>query len=174
LADSPSTEVTGRVLVGGSADGTLDGTAGWWVAFVAGLGLTLVGWLNVAFVWYPPRWANVDWEFGSIRTTFEGLPLSTIGLMAMTASVVARGRRVPVRLMAALLLVLALVWTVFAVIFVLDVPVVFRAVRPEVRPALKQAVIQTGLMAATYVVLYLIIGVWAFRRARASAKGASR
>jgi len=144
------------------------------VAFVAGLALTLVGWLNVAFVWYPPRWANVDWEFGSIRATFEGLPLSTIGLMAMTAAVAVRGRRVSLRLMAALLVFLALVWTVFGAIFMLDVPVVFRAVNPDVRPALKQVVAQTSLMAATYVALYLITGVWAFRRARASAKGASR
>jgi hypothetical protein len=136
------------------------------IAFVAGLALAVVGWVDVAFIWYPPRWASVDWEFGSVSGTFDALPLSTIGLTLMAMSAVARGRTVAARVLAALMLFLAVAMVVFVVVLLLDVPVVLRALQEQVRPVMKRSVTKTLAIAASYLVLYTVTGVWLIRRAR--------
>jgi len=161
-------------VVLGAAVSAPDFATVWRVALLAGIVLAFVGLVDIAFVWYPPRWANVDWEFGSVSTTFDALPLPTIGLVSVLVAAASRGRRLPMRLMGALILFLALVLVVFAVVYVLDAPVVVQAVDPQARATVKRAMMKTGLMAAAYIVLYIVLGVWALRRVRASAKGAVR
>jgi uncharacterized membrane protein YqjE len=57
-------------------------------------------------------------------------------------------------------------------VFVLDVPVVIRAVDPQFRQTLYKSLVKTGSMVLVYLLLYLTLGIWAVRRVRASTKGA--
>jgi hypothetical protein len=139
---------------------------------VLGIALALVGFSDFAMLWYPARWASVDWEFGTVSAAFDGLPLLTIGLGLATAAAVARGRRGAMGGLAAVLLVMLLLLIAMLLVFVLDVPVVIRAVDPRLRQTLFKSLVKTGSMALVYVVLYLTLGIWVVRRVRNSSKGA--
>jgi hypothetical protein len=139
---------------------------------VLGLALTIIGFTDVGLLFFPSRWASVDWEFGTVSAAFEGLPLGTIGLGLMCAAAVARGRRRAMGVLAVVQLLLTLVLIAMLLIFLLDVPVVVRAVDPAMRPTLMKALVKTGSMAVVYVVLYLTFGIWVVRRIRATPKGA--
>lgn len=74
--------------------------------------------------------------------------------------------------LALVLLVMSLLLIAMLLIFVLDMPVVLRAVDPQLRESLVKSLVKTSSMAIVYVVLYLTLGIWAVRRMRASTKGA--
>ena len=139
---------------------------------VLGVALAIVGFTDVALLFYPGRWASVDWEFGTVSAAFEGLPLGTIGLGLACAAAVARGRRFAMGVLAVVQLVLSLVLVLMLLVFLLDLPVVVRAVDPAMRPTLLKSLVKTGSMAVVYVVLYLAFGIWVVRRIRATPKGA--
>lgn len=161
------------LVVGQEAGAVGSGSRGAWAMVqVLGVALALVGFADFALLWYPARWASVDWEFGTVSAAFDGLPLLTIGLGLATAGAVSRGRRGAMAGLAAVLLVMSLLLIAMLLIFVLDVPVVLRAVDPQLRESLVKSLVKTSSMAIVYVVLYLTLGIWAVRRMRASTKGA--
>ena len=69
-----------------AAPGTSQATAAFRVAGVIGIVIALVGLTDLAFAWFPLEWGNLEWEFGTSSRTFDGLPLSTIGIGALAAS----------------------------------------------------------------------------------------
>lgn len=138
-----------------------------------GVALAVVGLTDVALLWYPARWASIEWEFGTISSTFDALPLATIGLCTVAMAAVARGYRWSARIAALALLVVCLALVAMAVVFWLDVPLALRAVAAPLKPALKRAIVKTGSISACYIALYAVFGVWVLRRST-SAKGASR
>ncbi len=148
------------------------GRSAWAMLMVLGLALTVVGFTDVGLLFFPGRWASVDWEFGTVSAAFEGLPLGTIGLGLMCAAAAARGRRMAMGVLAVIQLVLSLVLILMLLVFLLDVPVVVRAVDPAMRPTVMKSLVKTGAMALVYVVLYLTFGIWVVRRMRATPKGA--
>ena len=68
---------------------------------------------------------------------------------------------------------MTLIVTVLGIIYALDVPAVLKVVEPAARTTVQKAGLRTGLMALTYFVLYLALGVWTWRRLRAT-RGARR
>ncbi len=143
------------------------------MAFVLGVTLAAVGWLDVLLLFYPSAWASIDWEFGTISGVFEGLPLGTIGLATMTVAAVGRGWVGAMRLMAAVLLLVAVGLTLLAVVFALDMPVVWRAVNPNMQQTIAKAMAKTMISAFVYVFAYVTLGLWTARRVRATVKGAA-
>jgi hypothetical protein len=143
----------------------------WGVLLALGLALAVVGAVDVALLWFPARWASVDWEFGTVSATIEGMPLVTLGLGLLTASVLARGSRTGAVVVAVVLFLFALFSVVMLVILALDLPVVMRAVDPQLRPTLNKAILKSGIMGVVYVVLYTIIGIQAARRRKVSSRG---
>lgn len=57
--------------------------------FIMGSGLVLafIGWVDVLLLWYPTRFGDAEWEFGTASATFDALPLATIGLIALAVAV---------------------------------------------------------------------------------------
>jgi hypothetical protein len=136
-----------------------------------GAALAIVGLTDVGLLWFPARWASVDWEFGTISGVVDGLPLATIGIGLVTAAAIAGLRRKLVLAMGVVEVVIAVLLILMLVVYVLDVPVALRAVDVQLRPTLKKAILKTGSMAIVYVVLYLSLGTSAVRRYRALPKG---
>lgn len=149
----------------------VDNASGWKYLFLIGVGITIVGLIDVSLLFIPARFASLDWEFGTIAGLFDGMPLMTLGVGLMGAASVANGWIGTRRLVVVMALVIAVVIALLATIFALDVPAALKAVEPAMRPAIKRASLKTGLMALTYFVLYLALGVWTWRRLRAM-KGA--
>jgi hypothetical protein len=163
------------VVVAQSHDHTavavVDNASGWKYLFLVGAGITIVGLIDLSLLFFPARFANLDWEFGTISGLFDAMPLMTLGIGLMSAAAVANGWTGTRRLVVVLALVMTVVVALLGTIFALDVPAVLKAVEPGMRPSIKRASLKTGLMSLTYFVLYLALGVWTWRRLRAM-KGA--
>lgn len=156
----------------GSGSAMQDARSAWTVLTVLGMALAVIGFTDIALLWYPARWASVDWEFGTVSAAFDAMPLATIGLGLACTGAVARGRR---RLLVVMALVMFAVFAALGVmltIFALDVPVVWRAVDPQLRLPVRKAMMKTGSMSVVYMILYLTLGIWVARRVRVSVKGA--
>ena len=78
---------------GPSRAGLVGGEMAWATWALVGWALMIVGLADITLLYFPARLASVDWEFGTISGTVDGMPLLTIGLGAVTASLAARGRR---------------------------------------------------------------------------------
>lgn len=135
----------------------------WKMLFVLGLGVAMIGSVDVALLLYPARLSSLDWEFGTISGIVDGLPLITIGLGVMTASAVARGWVRGRRLMIGVTLILAVLIALMVVVFVLDIPAVLRAVDPAMKQSIKKAMFKTTVIGFFYVVLYATLGMWTWR-----------
>ena len=146
----------------------------WGVWALVGWALAIVGLADITLLYFPARLASVDWEFGTIAGTIDGMPLLTIGFGAVTAATAARGRRGWLRAVSVLQLLVVLALLTLLAVFASDVPVALRAVEPALRPTLLKAIVKTLLMGSVYVVLYLSLGVWTWRRSKSTAKGVSR
>lgn len=55
---------------------------------VAGIAITLVG-SDLALLWIPARLGTPDWEFGTVSTTLDGMPLGTVGFALIAVGAVA-------------------------------------------------------------------------------------
>ena len=147
----------------------MDSESGWKLLFVLGTGLAIVGLMDFALPFLSPQWASLAWEFGTVSGAFEGMPIIALGLGLMTAAAVANGWLWTRRVMMFVTLMMALIVMVLGVVLVLDVPPALRATpEPLLKHQLKLASVKTSLMAATYFVLYLALGVWTWRRLRAT------
>jgi len=149
-------------------DSAADASSAWSLGLALGIALVLVGLMDLALLFYPPHWASLDWEFGTIGATIEGLPLLTMGLGLVAMSSAADGRTGWMRLVSIVLILLALFVIALLVIFALDIPVALRAVQPAGREVLKKSIIKTGGMGAVYVMVYAVLGVKTWRRIRIS------
>jgi len=149
-----------------------DEQAAWKLGFLCGLTLALVGALDAALLFYPARFASLDWEFGTISGLVEGMPLVTMGFGAMAAAAAATGWKKWSQFLGVAGLLIAVVLAVLLLIFALDLPAAFRALQPAARGPLRKSVLKTGLMGVAYFVFYATLGVWTWRRLK-SLKGAS-
>src|SRR5262249_27482403 len=141
---------------------------------LVGWALTIVGIADITLLYFPARLASVDWEFGTISGTIDGMPLVTIGLSAVTAAAAARGRRGGLRTASILQLLATMVLLTLLAVYASDIPVALRAVEPALQPTLQKAIIKTVFMGGVYDVLYLSLGVWTWRRSRSTSKGVAR
>jgi hypothetical protein len=138
---------------------------GWkWLGWF-GLILAVVGLGDFALAWYPLAFGNPEWEFGTVVSSFAGLPLVTMGFAGLLGSAVARGVRWQSLVVGWVLTVLGTALLLGYVIFLLDVPVALRAAgdNPVVRLGLRKAIIKTSLIAVAFAGSYVGFGVATLR-----------
>ena len=143
-----------------------DARGAWSIAAALGAALALIGWTDVLLVWLPFRPTGPEWEFGAISATFAGMPLGTLGLGILAAAAAARGWRRTLRALAVLCWLLTATVAVLAVIYALDAVVAWRGAPAHVGPALTIAVLKSAAFAMTYMALYPLLGVLAWRSSR--------
>jgi len=141
-----------------------------WMGWLS-LALALAGIGDWILAWFPLHFGSAEWEFGTVVSTFAGLPLITVGLAGLLGSAAARGVRWQVVFAGIALLLLALWILAASVIFLLDVPVALGAVQGVARIGILKAIAKTGLMAALFFTTYLAIGVAALRFASRLKRG---
>src|SRR5688500_13563574 len=93
-----------------------------------GLAVSIVGGGDVMLFFWPPRFGDNEWEFGTIAQTVDALPLPTMGmlLLALAARAVG-GSPLWSRGLAVAFLVALVGLLVLGGLFLLDVPVAFKA-----------------------------------------------
>jgi len=149
-----------------------DEQTAWAMGFLCGLTVAAVGALDNALLFYPPQFASLDWEFGTISGLIEGMPLMTIGFGAMVVTSAAMGWKKWRRALSIMSLLIALVLLALLVIFALDVPAAFSAVQPAMQTSIKKLVLKNAVMGSCYLLFYVALGVWTWRRLK-TLRGAS-
>lgn len=142
---------------------------GWQLLGWLGWVFLIVGGIDIALTWYPFNLGNPDWEFGTISSTLDSLPVTTMGLAILLASSVARGWKLGIRIFSILLLVAALLVVAAIVIYLLNLPLAFKSVtEPILRTGLKKAVTKTISQGVFYPTAFVIMGMQGWRHANRS------
>jgi hypothetical protein len=134
---------------------------------LAGLGalFVVVGGADLALTWLPLGFGNPEWEFGTVTSMMDGLPVPTLGLVALVAAGQLGGSRVTSRIGSVLLAVFALWVVAAAILYATTVPLALRAVtEPVIRSGLNKAVIKTALQSVVYPIGLIWLAVAAWRR----------
>ena len=138
----------------------------WIVVAWTGLAIAVVGWFDLALLWYPLRFGDPEWEFGTISAHLDGMPLGTVGLAMLVAGAIGRGWRRGARILAVLCLLVVVGLLAISVIYLLDVPLALPATAPQVRPVIMKAMLKAGVFSATYTVLYAWLAWFLWRCTR--------
>jgi hypothetical protein len=148
-----------------AARSSTDLSVAWGILVWAGVVFTLLGAVEMALIWFPPNIGSVDWEFGTVSSFFDSLPLLGLGLGFLVAGGLARGSRWIVRSTAVALVLLALFTWAAAALYVTDLPLVFGAA-PDlfVLRALKKAVLKGAVQTLVYPFGFLWIAAAGWRR----------
>lgn len=139
-------------------------SVGWELLGWMGLAFFLIGALDLAMGWLPLRFGNPEWEFGTVSRTFDNLPITALGLTLLLASAAARGVDWAIRATGLIALLLALFLFAGFVIYLLDVPVAFRAVgESAARSGLKRAVTKALVQGLLYPIVLAAVGIKGIR-----------
>jgi hypothetical protein len=125
-----------------------------------GVLLAVIGGIDIVLHWYPPAFKSPEWEFGTVATTLGGLPLPTMGLVAVLASGLARAVRANLVAMAVIFTMLTVFVVGAMLVFMLDVPLALNAVSaanvpPQAATELKRTIARTLVMGLGFGAVYL-------------------
>jgi hypothetical protein len=139
----------------------------WYLLGGAGFLFAVVAGVDLVLAWYPARFGNAEWEFGSVTTTLNNLPVFTTAVLFVLGAAVARGTAKQIRVVGSLLGVLALLVAVCGFLYFRNVSVALASVTdPLALMGLKKAITKTS----GQIVLYPIGFGWlAFRSLRHAA-----
>lgn len=138
----------------------------WKVLAATGLAITLVGCVDILLLWYPPAFGAPDWEFGTVSSTMDALPLVTIGAAVVAASSIAIGLRRVARSLALWCWIVVIALSSAFVLYLLTVPVALQSGDGAMQFAIRKSIAKTSLFAAIYVVLYVWLGWYLWRHTR--------
>ena len=134
---------------------------------MVGLGLVLGGLAELGWGLYPYTFGNPEWEFGSLSDFLNRLPLLGLGLTLVLASALRRGFSTRALLWATLLLLVAVVVSVFGLLLLTNLPVVL-ASQPDgpIRVQLLKGAAKSGVQTAVYALAFGGTGIYAIQAAR--------
>jgi len=137
-------------------------TAWKWIGWL-GLVLAVVGLWDFGLTWYPLNFGTAEWEFATVTASYSGLPLPSMGLVALAASAVARGARWQVALLSILLVALGVILLLGLLLFLTTVPIALRAVDGTALIGIKKAVAKTVMLAVMFPGAYIVAGISGLR-----------
>ncbi len=164
-----------RIVVGAGVERSssrwiVESTAVWKMIAPVGVAFMLVGLVDIALSWFPMRFGTPEWEFGTIGTTLNNLPLPTLGLMILAGWAAVTERRTPVRVFGVLMVVVGLVLAGLVVLYLLTLPPAWGAVTAvedtTLQVAAKKGIAKSLVQVVAYPAVYLLVGWNAWRLAR--------
>ncbi len=139
---------------------------GWYLLGGIGLVFAVVSLSDLVLAWYPLRLGDGEWEFGTVTTVLNGMPLLTMGLALAFGAAVARGKMVMLRLFALLFGVLAVVLVGCLTLYARNVPIALAAVTdPEIHLGLQKAIIKTVAEGVLYPLAFAWIAILGWKHA---------
>jgi len=142
-------------------------TAWKWIGWF-GLVLAIVGLWDFALTWYPMNWGSLEWEFATVAASYSGLPLPTMGLIALMASAIARGVRWQIVLMSVGLIAFAITLLIGFILFLTTAPIALRSVEGVALVGIKKVIAKTTMLAVMFPTAYLVAGIVGLRHLRRS------
>ena len=141
----------------------------WTVVTVLGAAVAVIGWTDLALLWYPLNFGSPEWEFGTISAHLDGMPLGTLGVVTLSLGVMGRGWRRTTRGLAVIFMAIAAALLGVFAVYWLDVPVALRGVAPQLLPTIKIAIVKATVFAVTYTALYSWLAVYLWQKTRIEA-----
>jgi hypothetical protein len=138
------------------------------------LGLTgavffLIGSLNQWLAFVPVHIGSPEWEFGTVSSYLDALPLPALGATLFMASGIAQGKRWMVRTGSVLLVLMAGLILALVVLYATDIPLALKSVSdPAIRLGLKKAIVKALGQGLGYPVVFAVIAVKAWKVSRGS------
>ena len=142
----------------------IDGSSRAWSGLVGlGVALAIVGWVDLALLWWPPQFGNPQWEFVIITNFLDALPVATLGVTIAAFGAMARSWRGPVIVTAVIAALLTAVLIALSIIYLLDLPLALRSTPPTMKSVMYRTMLKSGAFAATYVAFYGWLAWFAWR-----------
>jgi hypothetical protein len=140
---------------------------GWYLLGGIGLVFAVVALADLVLVWYPLRFGDPEWEFGTATSVFGGLPLLTMGLMLALGAAVARGNLRLLQIWSVVLAVMGLVLVGVLLMYSRSVPVALEVVTdPILKVGVQKAILKTALQGVLYPAAFFWIAVLGWKHAR--------
>jgi hypothetical protein len=135
----------------------------WRILGLVGMGLIVAGAADLGSGLYPLAFGTPEWEFGSIASFLNRLPLMALGLaLALAASLALRSRATSI-LWATGLLGVGLLVLLLGLVFVTAVPVVMTGQPGDVRVQLWKGIAKAGAQAVVYTLAFVGTAIYAIR-----------
>lgn len=139
---------------------------GWAILGWLGLAYLIMSVIDLALGWYPVRFGQPEWEFGTISATIAGLAIPTLSLYLMLASAFARERAKLVRGVAIAMIVIAVFLAVLFLLYLTAVPLALRAVsnNPIIHLGMEKSIIKSLMLFLGYEALFILGAIKGLRR----------
>lgn len=139
----------------------------WNVILVIGVLFAVVGGVDVALVWFPASFGVAEFEFASVATSLNSMPVVTMGLGLVVAASRALEARKFAWVAVVMIAAVGLLVVVSAVLFALTVPLALQAeVEPVVMIGIKKQAAKSTVQIVAYGIAYGALLKWAVRIAR--------
>jgi hypothetical protein len=136
---------------------------GWYLLGAVGIAFTLVGLVDLALVWYPADFGNAEFEFGSVTSVLNNMPIVALGLTMWIGSAAARGRKWNLRIASTVLILVVLVIILAGLLYLTVIPMALQSkVEPLVMTGIKKSIFKSLVQAVVYplVLAYVAVKAW--------------
>jgi hypothetical protein len=137
----------------------------WTIMSWVGMGFLVMAGTDIALAWYPTSFGNPEWEFGAISASLNALAIPTLALYLILASAIARRHVTFARVLAVVLILLAIVILFMGIIYATVVPQAFTSVSKNelLASGMRRAVIKAVVLIFAYIVLMVAGAIRAWR-----------
>ena len=140
---------------------------GWYLLGGIGLVFAIVSLADLVLAFYPFAIGDAEWEFGTVTTVMDGLPLLTIGLGLALGAMVARGRLAGVRILSLVFGLIGVVLALLTIRYASHISAALGAViEPSIKLGLKKAITKTLAQGTLYPIGFLWIALLGWKHAK--------
>ncbi len=140
---------------------------GWYLLGGIGLVFAVVALADLILVWYPARFGDQEWEFGTITTVLDGLPLFSMGLMLSFGAAVAKGNLRLLRIWSVVLGLVGVVLLAILLLYLRSIPLALATVtEPVLKVGLQKAILKTVLQGVLYPTAFFWVAILGWKHAR--------
>ena len=141
--------------------------APFWTATVfVGAAVTVVGWADLALLWFPLRFGRPEWEFATIGAHFDHMALGTVGVLLLALGIAHRGWWAPAQALALASQLIAIGLVAVYAIYIVAAPQAWHNVAPQLEPTIGRAVRKVSVFAVGYAAAYTWLAVYLWRNAK--------
>jgi hypothetical protein len=139
----------------------------WDLLGLVGFALFVVGGTDFLLSWFPARFGNPEWEFGTITASLNGVPVPLMGLTLLLVAVLESESAAWARILSVLMLVWAVALVGLAVIYGLTIPLAAKGFEvPNIGLGLKRAIGKSLVQLVVYPVIMAWMGIRGLKLAR--------
>ncbi len=144
----------------------------WTATACVGAAITVVGWADLALLWFPLRFGRPEWEFATIGAHFDHMALGTVGVLLLALGIAHRGWWAPAQALAMASQLIAIGLVAVYAIYIVAAPQAWHNVAPQLEPTIGRAVRKVSVFAVGYAAAYTWLAVYLWRNAKGAREDA--